>query len=287
MGKRMDTLRFPDGKTKALTFSYDDGVVQDRRLVSLLNRYGLKGTFNLGYGVLGFQGNAEMNGRTVDISKVLPEEVPMVYAGHEVAGHGLLHSALNRIGTPAAMWEIIEDKRCLERRLGKLVRSFAYPFGAYDDSVKLLLRLAGYKNARTVISSGKFDLPSDLLAWEPTCHHSDSNLMELAEAFCANENPFSDGQLFYLWGHAYEFDADDNWSVIEEFTAYMGKHSDTIWFATNGEIADYLTAFRSLEYSADAGMIYNPTGTELWIGVQERIYTVPPKTTVFIEDPGL
>ena len=32
---------------KRLTFSYDDGVTQDRRLVPLLNRYGMKATFNI------------------------------------------------------------------------------------------------------------------------------------------------------------------------------------------------------------------------------------------------
>ena len=32
---------------KALTFSYDDGVEQDRRLVELFNKNNLKCTFNL------------------------------------------------------------------------------------------------------------------------------------------------------------------------------------------------------------------------------------------------
>lgn len=41
------------GKNKAITFSYDDGAVQDIRLIELLNRYGLKATFNLNSGLLG------------------------------------------------------------------------------------------------------------------------------------------------------------------------------------------------------------------------------------------
>lgn len=47
MGKRLDFMLFPGGKNRAMTFSYDDGVVQDRRLVELFNRYHVKGTFNL------------------------------------------------------------------------------------------------------------------------------------------------------------------------------------------------------------------------------------------------
>jgi hypothetical protein len=42
-----------NGKKKALTFSYDDGVTQDIRMTGLLNRYGLKGTFNLNSELLG------------------------------------------------------------------------------------------------------------------------------------------------------------------------------------------------------------------------------------------
>ena len=44
---------FPGGKAKALTMSYDDGKVQDRRLIDICNKYGIKGTFNLNYGQVG------------------------------------------------------------------------------------------------------------------------------------------------------------------------------------------------------------------------------------------
>ena len=40
-------MRFPGGKLKALTFSYDDGVEQDVRLIEIFKKYGLRGTFNL------------------------------------------------------------------------------------------------------------------------------------------------------------------------------------------------------------------------------------------------
>ena len=40
-------MRFPEGREKALTFSYDDGVLADRKLIEIFDRYGLKGTFNL------------------------------------------------------------------------------------------------------------------------------------------------------------------------------------------------------------------------------------------------
>ena len=37
---------FPEGKHKVLTMSYDDGKLADRRLVSIFNHYGIKGTFH-------------------------------------------------------------------------------------------------------------------------------------------------------------------------------------------------------------------------------------------------
>lgn len=44
---------YPNGLEKALTFSYDDGRVFDRKLVEIFNRYGVKGTFHLNSGTLG------------------------------------------------------------------------------------------------------------------------------------------------------------------------------------------------------------------------------------------
>ena len=40
-------LRFPNFRKKAVTLSYDDGVIYDKRLMRILDEYGLKATFNL------------------------------------------------------------------------------------------------------------------------------------------------------------------------------------------------------------------------------------------------
>lgn len=282
MNKRIDTLCFPEGKQKALTLSYDDGVVQDRRLIQILDRYGLKCTFNIGSGVLGYKGSAVFGGKEVDVSKVSASEVKELYADHEVAGHGLYHSSLTDVGTPTAMYEIIEDRRQLEKVTEKQVSSFAYPFGTYNDAVKQILRLAGYSSARTVISTHGFDLPEDFLEWKATCHHNDPQLMTLAKQFCQHAPGFPMPQLFYLWGHAYEFDGDENWYVIENFAAYAAQYSEDIWFATNGQIVRYVKAFRSLEYSTDASRIHNPTATDIWICINGNVFAIPAGKTVSI-----
>ncbi|MBR6115797.1 MAG: polysaccharide deacetylase family protein [Oscillospiraceae bacterium] len=284
MAKCTDSMLFPGGKKRALTLSYDDGVRQDRRLVEILNHFGLKATFNINAGLLSREEELVINGKSVDVSKIAHEEVSALYRGHEVAAHGLWHSSLTDIAASAAMFELTEDKHLLERITGKLVRSFAYPFGTFSDEVKEMLRLAGFESARTVISTGEFTIPRDFLAWEATCHHSDPALMELARRFCCEEALFGRSQLFYLWGHAYEFDADDNWSVIEDFARYMAGYADRIWFVTNGDFRDYVNSYRQLRVSADGRIVYNPTAAELWMEIHEAPARIGPGETVSLRD---
>jgi len=41
-------------------------------------------------------------------------------------------------------------------------------------------------------------------------------------------------QLFYVWGHSYEFDIDNSWDKFEEFLKMVAHRSD-IRYATNAE----------------------------------------------------
>lgn len=258
MGKRFDTLIFPGGHKKAFTLSYDDGVTQDKRLIELFDKYHVKGTFNLGYGVLGYKSDGPF-----DISKVEKEEVKELYKNHEVGGHSLYHSNLATLKDPYMMYEILEDKKQLECLVEKPLKMFAYPFGLFNDDVKEMLKKAGYKGARTVKSTFSFNLPKDPFELDPTCHHNDEQLMDLAKQF--TQKPAFNSELFYVWGHAYEFDRDDNWQRIEDFLSYIDNNREGIWFATNGEILSYLEAYRMLEYSVDGSLIYNPSAMDVEI----------------------
>ena len=287
MNKKLYGMRFPGGLAKALTLSYDDGVRQDVRLAELCGKYGVKCTFNLNSGTLGRERFSLTPGRErLDLSCVKPEEVAEVYAGHEVGGHGLRHSSLPDIGTPGAMLEIIDDRAALEKLCGRPVQSFAYPYGTHSEAVRTLLRLAGYRSARTVVSTGGFGIPEDFLLWDATCHHDDPRLMELAKRFCEEspEGKFPLGpRLFYLWGHAYEFDAHGSWDRIEAFLAYVSRFRDEIWFATNGEIVNYVEAYRGLRFSADSAAVTNLSALRLWMRVSpDRTIELPPGGTVRI-----
>lgn len=265
-------IRFPNGRAKALTLSYDDGVEQDGRLMQIMDKNGLKGTFNLNSGSYAAEGNKYPEGQIH--RRMTEKQTTALYknSGHEVAVHTFTHPFLERLPVHLVMEELLEDRKKLEEQFGTIVRGMAYPFGTYSDEVVDCLRKAGLVYGRTVASSHNFNLPMDWLRLEPTCHHKDEKLAELAKQF-AEETPSRTPWMFYLWGHSYEFEQDDNWQVIEEFAAYMGGRED-IWYAANIEIYDYVQAFYRLEFSADAKRVYNPTVTDLFFVKDGKEYCV-------------
>ena len=89
-------------------------------------------------------------------------------------------------------------------------------------------------------------------------------------------------RLFYLWGHSYEFDRDDNWQVIEDFCAAIAGKDDT-WYATNIEIYEYVEAFNALVTSADGKTVYNPTLKTVWMDVDGKVYRIDSGATVTVE----
>lgn len=225
------------GKNKAVTFSFDDGVTQDRRLVAMLNRYGLRGTFNLNSGMLGWTGVLTTRTQLIQTDRIRPEEVAALYRGHEVAAHTLTHARLSDVADEEEIVRQVEDdRRALERLTGGSVVGMAYPCGGvnHDDRVaEILRRRTAVRYARTIASTGQFDPPKDLLRLDGTLHAcSYDRLMELGRRFVElrPEQP----QLFYVWGHSYEFDLDDGWNRFEAFCRLISGHSD-IAYLTNRE----------------------------------------------------
>lgn len=262
--KRIDDVSiyvcYPQGKTKALTMSYDDGRAQDERLIQIFNRNGIKGTFNLCSGWLAEDYPDE---------EVRRKRVQELYAGHEIATHTLTHPTMERIPLHNVAQEILEDRKNLEKLCGYPVTGHAYPNGSYTEDIKSLLRSLGMSYARVVPSSYSMDMPGDWYQWYPTCHHSDPRLMELAATLAEFEKK-QYLKLLYVWGHSYEFDRDNNWQVIEEFCDFIGNRSD-IWYAANGEIVSYLNDSQRLQFAVDNSFVYNPSAQSIWINVDGDI----------------
>ena len=266
-------LRFPGGKIKTLTLSYDDGVEQDEKLVDIMVKYGLKGTFNLNSGVYAAEGTVYPAGQ---IHRRMPKSrIDKLYVqnGMEVAVHGYTHPFLEQLPINRATYEVLQDRMTLERQFNQIIRGMAYPYGTYNDEVVDALKACGIAYCRTIISSENFDLPKDWLRLEATCHHDNPRLMELADKFVNTCHPCGCPWMFYLWGHSYEFEEHNNWNVIEEFAKKVSGKDD-IWYATNIEVFDYVHAFNELRFNTDMTFCYNPTATDLWFEYNETPYFV-------------
>ena len=286
---RYKYLRFPGGKIKAVTLSYDDGVRADIRLAGILNSYGMKCTFNL---------NSSHVLSGTNPGKLNADEVRehMINAGHEIAVHGKCHIAPGIADSVVAIRDVLACREELEGEFDMIIRGMAYPdsgitrihTGNSYDEIKSYLNSLGIVYSRSLSGdNNSFMLPQDFYSWIPTAHHNNQNLLKWAQEFVdipTAPTVFTRAypRLFYLWGHSYEFDNNNNWDIIEKFCEIIHGRDDT-WYATNIEIYDYVTAYASLITSADGKTIYNPTVHEVFMCVDGKNYSVKSGQTIKIQ----
>lgn len=223
------------GKKKAITFSYDDGVTQDVRLIEILDKYGLKATFNLNSELFGLDGTLIREGKNINHNKILPEMVASVYKNHEIAVHTLTHPRLTELSDEEVIRQVEEDRKNLSAIAGYEVIGMAYPCGGVnnDDRVaEVIKRNTGVKYSRTITLEDSFAEQKNLYRFNPTAFHLnfEKNYRLAEELF----KPETEG-LLYIWGHAYEFDINDTWSEFEEFCKFISGRDD-VFYGTNREV---------------------------------------------------
>jgi len=233
-------MKWTETKLKAFTLSFDDGITQDIRFINLINKYGLKSTFNINSGLLGRPGSIYLNGTRASHYKVHPNDVKSIYQGHEVAAHTLTHPSLPKIEDDAeVIRQIEEDRLKLSELVGYEVVGLAYPGGGVnnDDRVRKLIREhTGIKYARTIKSIDSFDVQEDLLELNPNVNSifQGNRIMELGEKFISLQP--DKPQIFYVWGHSYDLDfREDFWPRLEEFFKLISGKED-IFYGTNREV---------------------------------------------------
>lgn len=257
-------FRFPGFLMKACTLSYDDGVKDDIKLIEIMRKYGLKGTFNLNSS--GLISGASNRLTADEIKEVFGEDT-------EIALHGFNHLSLAKVHAPLAVRDVVSDREFLEKTFDRVIRGMAYANGSVDDSVVNILDMAGVVYSRTTIPTESFEIPEQWLKLNPTCHHNHPRLFELVDEFLNAEDRSyfwaKKPRLFYLWGHSYEFPRDNNWDRIEEFGKKMAEHND-IWHATNMEIYKYVEAFGRLVFSADGTRVENPSAIDVYLNSRDK-----------------
>ncbi|NQU10348.1 polysaccharide deacetylase family protein [bacterium] len=117
---------WPDGNECAVSLSYDDArLSQIDAGIPLLNRYGIRGTFYVSIPAL---------------EKRLPQWREAVRAGHEIGNHTVHHPCsanfpwdtahvLEELTFAQMDWELTEANACIEKLVGVVPQSFAYPCG--------------------------------------------------------------------------------------------------------------------------------------------------------------
>jgi peptidoglycan/xylan/chitin deacetylase (PgdA/CDA1 family) len=215
-------LTFPPGKRIAVTTSWDDGAIEDRRVVDAFNQWGLKGTFNLNSGRLG------------DANCVGREEVASLYANHEIAIHTVSHPHLTDLNEQQITREVLDDRKALEDLVGYHVRGMAYPYGDYDMNVVQVLRGLDIAYCRTVGLADPCFPPADPLVWHTTAHQLAEHPSVPQRWKDFYENPASAG-VFFIWGHSWEFSRTAGWEALSRIFQPMAGHSD-VWYCTNIEL---------------------------------------------------
>ena len=269
-------IRYPGGKTKAFTTSWDDGASEDIRLVQLMREYGIKGTFNLNSAMFG--GFFELDGRP--FRNLTLQQVKQLYIpnGMEVAVHGALHRELSAEPDQTVLWELISDRKALEQIADCPVHGMAYPYGRYNDRTMDIAGSLGIKYARTIRENRDFSLPENWMEFSVTCHFGDRDAVSLIRRFL-NEQPERDAFFGGIWGHSYEIQQLDAWEEVEELFAMVSGKND-IWHATAAEIFNYTEAYRSLDYTFDGRFCRNPSAVDVWLKYNDEITVIPSGATV-------
>lgn len=139
----------PREGTAVLTF--DDGWRDGLEVVApLLRQIGVRASFYVCPGWWG-RHHPELPGRAGAL--LSEEEVgELARLGLEVGSHSLSHPDLRTLDASALANELGGSKDAIERLTGRPCRTFAYPFGLYDERVTAAVADAGYELA---------------LAWQP------------------------------------------------------------------------------------------------------------------------
>lgn len=278
-------LRFPGGLSKAVTLSYDDGCKDDIRFSETICAHGLKCTFNINSGFIA-EKEGDWHLTREQIKKYL------IDTGNEIAVHGKCHRALGKVTPVDGIRDVLECRTELENDFGMIIRGMAYPDsgitrfenGAEYGNIKRYLTDLGIVYSRTLGGDNdSFALPTDWHAWMPTAHHTNPELFGYIDKFLNEPMSSYDAaqtpRLFYLWGHSFEFENNKNWDLLDKICSALSNKPD-VWYATNIEIYDYVSAYRSLVFSADGSMVYNPTLLDIWFTEDGKPYIIKSGETL-------
>ena len=204
---------------------WDDGDVDDIRLVEILKKHEARATFNITPGGSKSERRVAHHFKDVyAVHRLSLDEMPQVYEGFCIGGHTMTHPNLPAIDPDRALTELVETKRYIENHFGQTACGMAYPCGQYDDAVKELVRKAGYLYSRTTQNIALELNLDDPMALHTHCHFLAPNFWDKYESVKANDGDF------YFWGHSFELMGDDaRWQKLDRMIGRISDDADSRW----------------------------------------------------------
>lgn len=227
------------------TTSWDDGYLLDRRVATLLERYGMTGTFYL-------CPRAQHGGRMLS-----PADIREISLRHEIGAHTLTHPRLSELSPALCKQEIEDSKTWVEDMTGTPCTMFCYPYGDWNTEVRRMVQEAGFLGARTTegleyASTDALTLSTTLQIipfpkrpqWKRWWHPLDplgplrvryGKLRKLGIPFCAMKSWQRLAQAllmhgknqglhhFHLWGHSREIEKYGMWGEFETFLKFVSE----------------------------------------------------------------
>ena len=260
---------YPGGKKKAFNITYDDGVIQDLRFVLLLNKYGIKGTFNLNSRLMEqeFEWQHESGLRIKRLSK---EAARYLYEGHEIASHSLTHPDMRYLSEGQIMYELGHDKWQLSQWFCREIGGFALPFDYYSDTVAACAKRLGFEYSRSSEETYSYKPPEDYYYWAAGTYHVQPGFRDFVAGFFETDEELA---LCQIVGHSYDLDVMDMWGLMEDILRRVAADED-VASMTNLELVRYLKAMRMAELSENH--IVNTSNLALWFEVEGKIISLAP-----------
>ena len=260
---------WPGGKKKAFNITYDDGVIQDLRFVLLLNKYGVKGTFNLNSQLMEqeFEWQHESG---LKIKRLSAPVARYLYDGHEIASHSLTHPDMQYLSEGQIMYEMGHDKWLLSQHFEREICGFGLPFDYYDDTIAACAQRLGFEYSRCSEETYSYAPPEDYYHWAAGTYHVQPGFAPFVEGFFHTQEELA---LCQIVGHSYDLDTMDMWERMEDILRRVAADKD-VASMTNLEIVRYLKAMRSAEIEGKS--INNPTNQTLYFEVDGEIVSLAP-----------
>ncbi len=266
---------YPYGKKKAFNVTYDDGVLQDVKFVNLLNKYHLKGTFNLNSGLMenGFEWTHECG---MVIKRLKADAVVELYEGHEVASHTLMHPYMEELTKEELIYQLATDKANLEKIFGREIKGFAVPFIYYSKLIEECVKECGFEYGRISEESLSFCPQNDFYNLKATIFHCDGKLEDLTKQFVKTDEEMA---VFQIVGHSYDLDVEGKWDMMEGIFKMISEQSDILPMTTI-ELVDYLKAMDKATYTSE--YIENNSDISLWFDIDNKVLELKPNERLYV-----